>query len=133
MFIVIFFIQGVFCFSEGSVAFEHVAAIVRQDESVYRLIVLLFEFETDFTGIRLGNNFPFLGGSRIGPYECTVSLKNGVTGDQTYTLIVNTKVVFLDEEKRELDDRIFNARFIKEYFLNIEIRGVHRDSREEKK
>ncbi len=50
-------------------------------------------------GIRLGRHWRHLAGTRIGPYKCLGFLKSKLV-----TLIIETQVIFLDDQGKPLED-----------------------------
>lgn len=106
--------------ADGSVEFADIRAMLHKQPAFEVLLTKTLHVESDGWGVRLGNHFEHLGGSRIGPYVFK-GRPAGQDGPETLDITICTQTTFRDDNGRPTRD-MFAATAVTEEVTSVIIR-----------
>ena len=109
---------------EGSVFFDDVAPLLRQQEQLYNFLTTSLNIAEIGIGLRFGPQWVHLVGERINPYEFSATPKDGAAGNLLLTIIA--EATFFDSSGNEIpeDDNEIQEKAVRftETLTHVEIR-----------
>ncbi len=112
-------------FAGGSVDFDNVDRLLRQQPAVYQWLASSLVFPgTAYAEVRFGSHFDHLAGGRMGPYSFLSRPKSG-TADGDIRVVVCTVATFVDADGKPLpDDKMFAASRVDETLTTVQVQGA---------